>query len=267
MRRCGARSGDERRSGEVLGGLLIRGRILGRAGTVRRARMWRAGVRCRGRRIALRHQRIECRGRGSVMRGAEVVLRNCCRHHVRRWTVVRRGRRVPVVSRLSFIYRRFRGARGHLSVPARYVFARRFLQTGVGCGRRIMLRDSGIGASGCAERGDIHLCGVLQPRRSCRHVGIVETQSTAPCCTIETPGHSSSISPNCPTPRRAHGAGDIAGPVLHTACTDYRPTGGSPDVLDWRCRRLWVLSATTGEKKSRGGTWLPRFRAPGTLPL
>ena len=72
-------------------------------------------------------------------------------------------------------------------MPARYVFARRFLQTGVGYGRRIMLWYSVIGASGRTERGDIHLCGVLQPRRSCRHVGIVETQSTAPCCTIEPP--------------------------------------------------------------------------------
>ncbi len=86
----------------------------------------------------------------------------------------------------------------------------------------------------------------LPARRHCRN------SKYCPLLHDRTPGHSSSISPNCPAPRRAHGAGDIAGPVLHTACTDYRPTGGSPDVLDWRCRRLWVLSATTGEKKSRG---------------
>ena len=165
---------------------------------------------------------------------------------------MRRGRRVPVVSRLSFIYRRFEGARGRLSVPARYVFARRSLQTVVGCGRRIMLRDSGIGASGCAERGDIHLCGVLQPRRSCRHVGIVETQSTAPCCTIEPPDTVLRSPRTAPHPGVLTAPATSPGPVLHTACTDYRPTGGSPDVLDWRCRRLWVLSATTGEKKSRG---------------
>lgn len=101
----------------------------------------------------------------------------------------------------------------------------------------------------------------LPARRHCRN------SKYCPLLHDRTPGHSSSISPNCPAPRRAHGADDIAGPVLHTACTDYRPTGGSPDVLDWRCRRLWVLSATTGEKKSRGGTWLPRLRAPGTLPF
>ena len=86
----------------------------------------------------------------------------------------------------------------------------------------------------------------LPARRHCRN------SKYCPLLHDRTPGHSSSISPNCPAPRRAHGAGDIAGPVLHTACTDYRPTGGSPDVLDWRCRRLWVLSATTGEKESRG---------------
>ena len=174
----------------MLGGLLVRGRVLGRTGMMQRSGVRRRNRRIalrhrrRNRRIALRHQGIECRGRGSVIRGAGMLPGNCRRHHIRRWAVLRRGRWVSVVSRLSFIYRWFGGARGCLFVRARYVFARRFPPTGVGNRRRIILRRFGIGAVGRSERGDVHLCGVLQPRRSCRDVGIVETQTTAPCCAI-----------------------------------------------------------------------------------